>query len=82
MSTYRTYDDLATAAENGQLTPIPGTALHGQDATEQARALLMRATGASTPKRPHASPWDAPASESAATPANGACAQRPTSTPH
>lgn len=48
MSTYRTYDDLATAAENGQLTPIPRTTLHGQDATEQARALLMQATGAST----------------------------------
>lgn len=41
--------EMADAAEQGQLTPI-GPALHGQAATDAARALLMAATGTTSPQ--------------------------------
>ncbi|WRS30792.1 hypothetical protein U6G28_03640 [Actinomycetaceae bacterium MB13-C1-2] len=42
------YDELANRAEQGELQPIPGTALYGEGAATAARELLMVATGAST----------------------------------
>lgn len=40
------YAALADAAERGELTPIPGTLLTGEAATQAARAELAAATGA------------------------------------
>ncbi len=37
--------ELADAAERGELTPIPGRELRGREAAEAARAILMSATG-------------------------------------
>ncbi len=42
------YDDLAARAERGELTPIPGTDLHGSAAADAGRAMLMDATGTDT----------------------------------
>lgn len=39
------YEALADAAEDGSLTPVPGTAVHGPDAAAEARQMLMEATG-------------------------------------
>ena len=38
----------ADRAEAGQLAPVDGTALHGEDAARLGRDLLMTATGADT----------------------------------
>lgn len=42
--------ELADAAERGDLHPIPGTTLRGQDAADAARAMLMAATDTHTPQ--------------------------------
>ena len=39
------YEALADAAERGELTPIPGTELHGAAAAAEGRRILMEATG-------------------------------------
>lgn len=39
------YEALADAAEDGDLAPVPGTALHGLDAAAEARRMLMETTG-------------------------------------
>lgn len=44
----KSYNDLADAAERGELAPIPGTRLTGAAAAEAGRAALMEATGAAT----------------------------------
>lgn len=43
------YGELADAAERGELKPL-GRPLYGEAARAEARALLMRATGTSTPE--------------------------------
>lgn len=43
------YEELADAAECGELTPL-GRPRFGDEARAEARALLMRATGISTPE--------------------------------
>jgi hypothetical protein len=42
------YDELADAAERGELTPVPGTALHGAAAAGEGRRVLIAATGTTT----------------------------------
>lgn len=42
-------EELADAAERGELTPT-GDALHGDAARDHGRAMLMAATGAHTPE--------------------------------
>lgn len=42
-----TYDELADGAERGDLAPIQGTVLRGQDAAAFGRQMLIEATGAS-----------------------------------
>ena len=42
------WDQFAAAAEAGELAPIPGTAVHGEDAAAAGRAMILAATGAST----------------------------------
>jgi hypothetical protein len=44
------YEDLVRQIENGELRPIPGTALHGEAAAQHGREILMWATGAATPE--------------------------------
>ena len=39
------YDALADAAERGELTPIPGTELHGEAAAAEVRRMLLETTG-------------------------------------
>jgi hypothetical protein len=39
------YEELADAAERGELKPVPGTALHGAAAVAEGRRMLMAATG-------------------------------------
>lgn len=39
------YEALADAAERGDLTPIPGTQLHGEAAAAEGRRMLMEAAG-------------------------------------
>lgn len=48
--TRRDYDELAEAAERGQMRPVPGTRRSGSDAAADARHAFMSATGASTPE--------------------------------
>lgn len=43
-----TYDEMATAAERGELARKPGTRLSGEQAAEAGRAALLEATGART----------------------------------
>jgi phage protein D len=43
------YADLADRAERGELRPTPGTAVRGAAARDSAQAMVMAATGASTP---------------------------------
>ena len=42
------WDKLSDAAEAGELQPVAGSALHGEDAAASGRALLLAATGAAT----------------------------------
>lgn len=42
------YEDLAARAERGELAPIPGTQSRGDASREEARAMLMEATGTDT----------------------------------
>lgn len=42
------YDDLAAQAERGDLAAKPGTVRRGAAASEEARRMLMEATGAAT----------------------------------
>lgn len=44
------YADLADRAERGELRPTPGTAVRGKAAQDSARAMVMAATGGSTPE--------------------------------
>lgn len=42
----RNYDELADAAERGQMRAVPQTQLFGADAADSAREALLAATGA------------------------------------
>lgn len=48
MSDDRRYAELASRAERGELRGIPGTQLHGEDATAAARGLIFTATATRT----------------------------------
>ena len=42
------YDELADLAEQGALTPVPGTMLRGEAAAQHGRDVLMTATDTTT----------------------------------
>lgn len=44
------FEELADFAERGELHPIPGTTVRGEAARQEARELMMSATGAETPE--------------------------------
>lgn len=44
----RDYEEMASAAERGELRSKPGTRRHGPEAVEASRAALLQASGATT----------------------------------
>jgi predicted HicB family RNase H-like nuclease len=48
MTTSHDYDELARRAERGELAPVPGTSLHGEEAATFGSTLLQAATETSS----------------------------------
>ena len=47
------YEELASAAERGELAPLPNSRLRGAEAAAAGRAALLGATGAGTLEEAH-----------------------------